>query len=80
MGEIKNYFGSNLVKKINGRKKSEKISDDVRVSEFCVTNLTIEMNEKKEKKKCSSSNNEKISYDARLSEFCVTNLTIEMNE
>jgi len=42
------------VKKRNGRKKSEKISNDARLSEFCVTNLTIEierieMNEEKEK-------------------------------
>ena len=50
MDEIKNYFGSNLVKKQNGRKGSEKISDNVRVSKFCVTKLTIQMNEKKEKK------------------------------
>ncbi len=36
------------------------------------------MNEKKEKKNCSSYINEKISDDTRVSEFCVTNLTIEI--
>ena len=66
---------------------NEKISDDTWVSEFCVTNLTIEIErieinvweEKKERKKnCSSYYNEKISDDAWVSEFCVTNLTIEI--
>ena len=76
--ELKIIFGYNSVKKRDWKEIKWKISDDARVYDFCVTNLTIviERIEMNEKKKCSSYYNEKISDDARVSEFCVTNLTI----